>query len=216
MLADLRLGAHDALRQRTRRGEKGLGYLLGGQAADLAQGERNPRFRRQRGMAAGKDQAQAVILEDVLFLGALRRASLRFEISHQLVLRRIESCPATQRINSFESGCRNQPWAWVVGHSTLRPQAQRRRKGFMHRLLGKIEITEQADQRSQDSSRIHPIKGVEQFAYRLGGTLGHDHDLSKPATPNQFSEDGSTVKSNPEVKPQKRDSQNQASGTRGI
>jgi hypothetical protein len=34
------------------------------------------------------------------------------------------------------------------------------------------------------------IKGVEQFAYLLlyllGGTLGHDDDRSKPATPNQF------------------------------
>jgi hypothetical protein len=44
-------------------------------------------------------------------------------------------------------------------------------KAFVHRLLGKIKITEQADQRSQDSSRIHAIKGVEQFAYLLGGTL---------------------------------------------
>jgi hypothetical protein len=56
----------------------------------------------------------------------------------------------------------------------------------VHRLLGKIKITEQADQSSQDSSRLHAIKGVDQFAYLLGGTLGHDDDLSKPATPNQF------------------------------
>src|SRR3954462_63091 len=107
-------------------------------------------------------------------------------MSHELALRRIESCPATQGINSFESGRRDQPWPRVAGHSTLRPQAQRSRKGFVHRLLGKIKITEQADQSCQDSSRIHAIKGVEQFAYLLGGTLGHDTDLSKPATSNQF------------------------------
>ncbi len=66
---------------------------------------------------------------------------------------------------------------------------------FVHRLLGKIKITEQADQSCQDSPRIHAIKGVEQFAYlvmyRLGGrlghdTLGHEDDLNKPAPPNQF------------------------------
>jgi hypothetical protein len=56
----------------------------------------------------------------------------------------------------------------------------------VHRLLRKIKITEQADQSCQDSPRIHAIKGVEQFAYLFGGTLGHDDDLSKPATPNQF------------------------------
>src|SRR6202034_236531 len=128
-------------------------------------------------------------------VGTFRRTPLRFEISHELVLRRIESCPSTQSINGFESGRRNQPWSRVAGYSTPRPHAERSGKGFVHRLLGKIKITEQADQRCQDSSRIHAIKGIEQFAYllmyRLGGTLGHDtlghdtlghdEDLSKPS-----------------------------------
>jgi hypothetical protein len=41
----------------------------------------------------------------------------------------------------------------------------------VHRLFGKIKIAEQADQSCQDSPRIHAIKGVEQFAYLLDGTL---------------------------------------------
>src|SRR3989441_8258971 len=143
-------------------------------------------------MTARKNQAQPIILKMVLFIGPclcigfFERTHLRFEISRELVLRRIKSCPSTQSINGFESGRRNQPWSRVAGYSTPRPQAQRSRKGFVHRLLGKIKITEQADQSCQDSSRIHAIKGVEQFAYLLGGTLGHDDDRSKPATPNQF------------------------------
>src|SRR5258707_1463958 len=147
-------------------------------------------------MTARKNQTQAIIFKIVLFIGPcvcigpFRRTQLRFEISRELVLRRIKSCPSTQSINGFESGRRNQPWPRVAGYSTPRPQAQRSRKGFVHRLLGKIKITEQADQSCQDSSRIHAIKGVEQFAYLLiyllGGTLGHDDDPSKPAAPNQF------------------------------
>src|SRR4029077_9174019 len=137
-------------------------------------------------MTARKDQAQPIILKAVLFIGAFRRTRLRFEISHELVLRRSKSCPSTQSINGFESGGRNQPWSGIIGYSPRRPQAQRSRKGFVHRLLGKIKITEQADQSCQDSSRIHAIKGVEQFACLLGGTLAHDDDPSKPATPNQF------------------------------
>src|SRR5712672_123294 len=146
-------------------------------------------------MTAGKNQAQPVILKGVLFIGPLRSTPLRFEISHELVLRRIKSCPSTQSINGLESGRRNQPWSRIAGYSTPRPQAQRSGKGFVHRLLGKIKITEQADQSCQDSSRIHTIKGVEQFAYllmyRLGGTLGHNtlghnDDLSKRAAPNQL------------------------------
>src|SRR2546425_2525991 len=97
-------------------------------------------------MTARKNQAQPIILKTVLFIGPFRRTRLRFEISHELVLRRIKSCPSTQSINGFESGRRNQPWSRVAGYSTPRPQAQRSRKGFVHRLLGKIKITEQADQ----------------------------------------------------------------------
>src|SRR5580658_11241853 len=138
-------------------------------------------------MTAGKNQAQPIILKAVLFIGPFRRTRLRFEISHQLVLRRTKSCPSTQSINGFESGRRNQPWSRAAGYSTARPHAQRSRKSFVHRFLGKIKITEQADQSCQNSSRIHAIKGVEQFAYLLGGMFGHEDDLSKPATPNQFS-----------------------------
>src|SRR5271154_14457 len=137
-------------------------------------------------MTAGKNQAQPIILKAVFFIGTFGRTPLRFEISHEFVLRSIESCPSTQSINGFESGRRNQPWSRVAGYSTPRPQTERSRKGFVHRLFGKIKITEQADQSRQDSSRIHSIKGVEQFGDLLGGTLGHDDDLSKPATPNQF------------------------------
>src|SRR5687767_974365 len=139
-------------------------------------------------MTAGKNQAEPIVLEAVLFLGPCRcigfceRTQLRFEMSYELVLRRIKSCPSPQTINGFESGRRNQPWARVIGYSTPRPQAQRSRKAFVHRLLGKIKITKQADQSCQDSSRIHAIKGVKQFAYLLIGTLGHDDDRSKPAT----------------------------------
>src|SRR6266481_9730971 len=75
------------------------------------------------------------------------------------------------------AGCR-------VLHSAATGSAQRQR--LRASLLGKIKITEQTDQSRQDSSRIHAIKGVEQFAYLLGGTLGHDDDLSKPGMPKQF------------------------------
>src|SRR5258705_7632498 len=138
-------------------------------------------------MTASKNQAQPIIFQAVLFIGPclsigpFGRTQLRFEISRELVLRRIKSCSSTQSINGFESGRRNQPWSRVAGYSTLRPQAQCCRKGFVHRLLGKIKITEQADQSCQYSSRLHAIKRVEQFAYLLGGMLGHDDDLSNPA-----------------------------------
>src|SRR5690242_6457251 len=137
-------------------------------------------------MTAGKDQAQPIILKAVVFIGPFRRTPLRFEIPRELALRGVKSCPSAQRINGFESGSRNQPWSRVAGYSTPRPQAQRSGKGFVHRLLGKIKIAEQADQSCQDSSRIRAVKGVEQFACLLGGRLGHDDDLSKTSYPESI------------------------------
>jgi hypothetical protein len=60
---DLGLGAHDALRQRGRGHQAGGGDGLGAQAADLAQRERDARFVRQAGVAAGEHQAQAVVFD---------------------------------------------------------------------------------------------------------------------------------------------------------
>src|SRR5438132_12702273 len=104
-------------------------------------------------MTASKNESQPIVLKAVLCLRLFRRTPLRFEVSRELVLRRIKSGPSTQSINGFESGRRNQPWSRVTGYSTLRPQTQRSRKGFVHRLLGKIKIPEQADQSCQDWSR---------------------------------------------------------------
>src|SRR5208337_5553967 len=108
-------------------------------------------------MTAGKNQAQPIILKAILLIGPLRRTPLRFEMAHELVLRRIESGPSTQSINGFESGRRNQPWSRVAGYSTLRPQAQRSRKSFVHGFFGDIEISEQAHQRSKNPARFLPV-----------------------------------------------------------
>jgi hypothetical protein len=74
-------------------------------------------------MAAGEDQTEAIVLKAVLFIGPFRRTRLRFEISHELVLRCIKSCAATQSVSGFESGRRNQPWSRVARYTTPRPQS---------------------------------------------------------------------------------------------
>src|SRR3982750_2663593 len=129
-------------------------------------------------MTAGENQPQTIVLKALFFVGSFRRTRLRFEMSCELVLRGIKSRPTSQSINGFEARRRNQPWSRARGCPTGWPGAQRSRKGLVHGLLGKIEITEQADQGCQDPSRIVTVKGVEQFADVIGGLLGHDEDLS--------------------------------------
>src|SRR5215471_11059956 len=122
-------------------------------------------------MAAGEDQTESIVLDLVILdlfnlVGSVVDA--RFHVGNKISLCSIEARAPAHSVYGLEACRRNQPWSRVAGYSTLRPQAQRRRKGFVHRLLGKIKVTEQADQSCQDSSRIHAIKGVEQFANLLG------------------------------------------------
>ncbi len=60
-VADLRLGADDPLRNRGWRREKGACDLLGRQAADGAQRQGNLRVGRERRVATGEDQPQAIV-----------------------------------------------------------------------------------------------------------------------------------------------------------
>ena len=65
---DLRLGPADALRHRRLGDQEGAGDLRGGQAAQQAKGERDLGRRRQRGMAAGEDEPEAVVLHGKLLV----------------------------------------------------------------------------------------------------------------------------------------------------
>ena len=60
-VADLALGADQALRHRRRRHQKGARDLVGLEAAERAERQRDLRLERQRGMAAGEDQAKAIV-----------------------------------------------------------------------------------------------------------------------------------------------------------
>jgi len=137
-------------------------------------------------MTARKNQAQPIILKAVLVIGPFRRFRLRFEISHQLVLdasnlaRRRRVSMALNRAVEINHG-RGLPGIPLFGHR-LSAVA----KASCIRLLGKIKITEQADQSCQDSSRIHAIKRVEQFGICSMERSDMNADLSKPATSNQF------------------------------
>ena len=87
-VADLRLGADDALRDGAWSREIGVRDLLGRQAADLAQRERDLGIGGQRRMAAGEDEPKAIVLERLLLEGD--RVDRCFELPGELGDRRIE------------------------------------------------------------------------------------------------------------------------------
>jgi len=138
-------------------------------------------------MTARKNQAQPIILKAVLFLGLFRRTPLRFEILHELILRRIESRSSPQSINGLESGRRNQPGSRVAGYSATRPRVQSSRKSFVHGLFGEINISEQANQRSKNPAGFGSVKRLYGFAQLFGNILRHARQATKRTSSTQMS-----------------------------
>ncbi len=114
-IAQPMLGADDALRDGRCRHEKRPRDFLGGQVADLAQRQCDPGVRRQCRMAAREHQAQAIILDLVVF--ALRRVGVRSgEPLHDGLEIALETRIAAQAVNGFEATGGDQPGARILRH----------------------------------------------------------------------------------------------------
>ena len=112
-VANLGLCADDPLRQRRRRREERLRDLFRRQAADFAERERHLRVERERRMAAGEDQAQAVVF-DALGVGPGSRVDDRdVGLRALLVVERLEALLPAQAVDRLEPSRRHQPGARV-------------------------------------------------------------------------------------------------------
>nr|QPG01998.1 hypothetical protein WM98B_00145 [Acinetobacter nosocomialis] len=159
-IADLALGAHDALRERGRCDEEGTCDLLGGEAAYLAQRQRHLRLGRQHRMAAGEDQPQAVILDAVVVGLFARQVGPVIEVVNE-----IEPCPPSQAVDRLEAAGRHQPGARIGRHTLSRPLLERDTKGIVQRLLREIEVAEQANQRREQPARLGPVDHLQLLAH---------------------------------------------------
>jgi hypothetical protein len=170
-IADLSLGADDALRERRRRNEKGARDFLGFQTAHLAQRQRNAGVGAQRRMAAGENQPEPIVLHGLLVdvLGRHAALDLLGDAGH----RRVEPRAAPQPIDRLEAAGRDEPRARIVGKAVLWPAVERRGEGVVHRLLGEIEIAKEADEGREHTARVAAIDRFDRFAHMCGWLFRH-------------------------------------------
>ena len=137
---DLALRTREALAHRRFRHEERACDLVGGQAAEGAQGERDLRLDRQRRMAAHEDQLEPLVGE--------RRGC------HRLLLRlrgeqprlRGEDAIASDAIDSPVPRGAHEPRAGVRRHAVTRPSLRCDGEGLLCGFLGEIDVAEEADQ----------------------------------------------------------------------
>jgi hypothetical protein len=123
-------------------------------------------------MAAREDQAQPVVGDPVV-VRFLRLGRRHLEPLRQHAERRVEAGAATQAVDRLEPARRDQPGARLVRHAVARPAFQRGRERVVHRLLGEVEVAEQADQGGEDAARVGAVEGVYHLAQPVGRVLAH-------------------------------------------
>jgi hypothetical protein len=122
-------------------------------------------------MAAGEDQAQAVVghlslshgLGRQLRLGGLGLARLEAleALEHLLLL--LSEPLAPQPVDRLVAGDARDPGAGVVGDAVGRPPLERDDEGLLDRLLGGVDVTEDADQARDRPSRLVPEQAVDEL-----------------------------------------------------
>ena len=113
-------------------------------------------------MAAGEDQAQAVVLHLRLglrleLLGSGRE---RLELRQGLFLD-LKDLVAPQPVNRLVAGDPRDPCAGIVGDTIGRPALESDDESLLDRFSGKVEVAQDADQTGDRPSRLVPEQAVD-------------------------------------------------------
>ena len=134
--------------------------LAGLQTRHLAQRQCDLSFRAQRRMTAREDEAEPLVWDRahvVLLLGAEL-----FETREQLGLARERSFTPDPVDRTVARRC-HDPRPGVPRHAVLRPALERLREGVLHCVLGKLEVTEDADENRDGTSPLLPEDGLDRY-----------------------------------------------------
>ena len=77
-----------------------------------------------------------------------------------------------QPVDRFESACRDEPRARIRRHAFERPTLDRRRERILQRLLGEIEVAEEADQGGKDASGLGAVNRLDRVYGWLNSMIG--------------------------------------------
>src|SRR3954454_17045161 len=154
-VADLPLGPDEALGERRLRDEEGASDLRRLEPADEAQRQRDLRLRRERRVAAGEDQLEPLVgNHSLLVLRELLGPREQLRLAGQRLL---AADPVDRRV----PGRGHDPGARVAGSSVAWPPLRRPDEGVLHRVLGEVEVTEDAAEDRDRAGRLVAVGAGE-------------------------------------------------------
>jgi hypothetical protein len=109
-------------------------------------------------MAAGEQQTKPVVVERGIlhFFKQLESACFAGVRNGQLHILRGPPVVPAEAVDRFPPSHGDDPSRWVVGNAVFWPPLQSRGQGILHRLLGLIKISEEANEGGQDLARLLP------------------------------------------------------------
>ena len=175
---DLPLGPHQPLGHGRLGHEEGAGDLTRRQPSRRAQGERHLRVRRERGMAAGEDQAELVVRDGVHVerfhdLGRVGGGLGRHDLATGggLLLRAPPGLPPSA-VECSAAGDGEEPGDRVVRLAIARPSLEGDDDGLLQRVLRGIEVAQHPDERPEDLPGVRAVQALEPFVRQRALTQG--------------------------------------------
>ena len=168
-VADLALRPHETLRHRGLGHEEGAGDLVGLQSTEQPQRERNLRARRERGVAAGEDQAETVVAHGAHLLDGLRFGVEQGGLGMTVVAGGLTA----QAVDHSVAGGRGDPPAGIGRDAGLSPLLGGDHERLLDRVFGDVDGPEDADQDGDAMSRLGTEDPLEISEVDSGVLDGH-------------------------------------------
>ena len=162
--ADLPLRSHEPLRHRRLGDEEGVRDLGRREAADLAQRQRDAALGGERRVAAGEDEGEPVV-GDRAHVVLLDRELLQPADELRLLL---EDLLAADPVDRSVPRGRDDPGAGRARHAVARPALEGGREGVLHRVLGELEVAEDA---REDRDGTAPLLSEDPLDVRLHAAM---------------------------------------------
>jgi hypothetical protein len=121
-------------------------------------------------MTTNENQPQHVVVERAI-IGLVRRRRIEQQFMRQLRSFAAKRDGAANAIDRLVAPDIDQPGARIGRQAAARPARQRHRESILQRILGEIEITDEADQGCHRPPRL-----VAKYFFDLGG--GHGKSLT--------------------------------------
>ncbi len=117
-----------------------------------------------RRVATGENQPQPVV-DDVVILGIA-------ELERHIRLTRHLAARLAQPVDGLETPRGNEPGARIGRRAVHRPALHRRRERVLKRLLGEIEVAEQADQSGENATGFRAVDRLDRVYGWLNSMIG--------------------------------------------